>query len=119
MRGQEADIIEMREENTDKSEDGNGCASDTKSGDTEEDVEIQGIEDGEFWHEDCQKEPKDPVRGNDAFLCKPCNPVEDDDEIVDDDLEDEAEVERIARDPAQPTKKQREEHNAAHSPHRP
>ena len=46
-------------------------------------------------------------------LCLPCNPVDGDD------VEEEAEAQRVATDPGQPTKQQRDEHNVSHSPYRP
>ena len=48
------------------------------------------------------------------FLCMPC----EDREGVDAEVEEEAEVQRPAADPGQPTRAQREEHNLTHFPFR-
>ena len=48
--------------------------------------------------------------GNGDFLCAPC----EDPEGIDEGVEIEAEVQKAARDPGQPTQAQREEHNLTH-----
>ena len=52
--------------------------------------------------------------GKDDFQCTPC----EDQEGIDEGVEVEAEVQRAARDPGQPTRAQREEHNLTHFPFR-
>ena len=60
-----------------------------------------------------QRRPWEP----EAVLCKPCDPFGD--EGDDAEVEAEAEVQRPATDPGQPTQAEVDEHELSHSPFRP
>ena len=89
---------------------GSGCPEEVKGqeeirdGDAQEEMTVD------------DKKPEGEVGENvSEFQCMPC----EDPEAIDEGVEVEAEVQRTATDPGQPTQSEKEEHDLTHFPFRP
>lgn len=77
--------------------------------------DVESGRDGDKKEGQCAGEGKSQEECTEEFFCFPC----EDPEGIDAGVEIEAEVQRAASDPGQPTKAQREEHDLTHFPFRP